>query len=111
MKPGSVGPPKLYLGAKVSKIQLPNGVEYYAASTSQYVQEAVNNVERHLTDKVMRLNRRGTAPLSPGYHPEIYAIPELEIQDATYYQSLIGILRWMVEMGQINITCEVSIMS
>ena len=35
IKPGSVGPPKLYLRAKVSKIQLPNGVEDYSVSTSQ----------------------------------------------------------------------------
>ena len=59
----------------------------------------------------MRLNRGGTGPLSPGYHPEIDASPELELQDATYYQSLIGILRCMVEMGRIDITCEVSMMS
>ena len=111
MKPGSVGPPKLYLGAKVSKIQLPSGVEAYAVSTSHYVQEAVKNVERRLTAKGMRLNRGGTAPLSPGYCPELDSSPELETQDASYYQSLIGILRWMIEMGRIDITCEVSMMS
>ena len=59
----------------------------------------------------MRLNRGVTDPLSPGYIPEIDASPELELQDATYYQSLIGIIRWMVEMGRINITCEVLMMS
>ena len=104
MKPGSVGTPKLYLGAKFSKIHLPNGVEAYTVSTSQYVQEAVNNVEVHLTAKGMHLNRGGKAPLSPGYRPELDASPELELQDATYYQSLIGILRWMVEMVRIDIT-------
>ena len=111
IKPGSVGPPKLYLGAKVSKTQLPNGVESYAVSTRKYAQEAVKNVEQHLTDKIMRLNRGVTDPLSPGYIPEIDASPELELQDATYYQSFIGIIRWMVEMGRINITCEVLMMS
>ena len=111
MKPGSVGPPKLYLGAKVFKIQLPNGVEAYAISTIQYVQESVKNIEQHLADKGMRLYRGGTAPLSPGYCPELDASPELEVQDATYYQSFIGILLWMVEMGQIDITCKVSMMS
>ena len=59
----------------------------------------------------MRLNRGGMAPLSPGYCPELDANPELELQDATYYQSLIGILRWMVEMGRIDITWKVSMMS
>ena len=110
MKPGSVGPQKLYLRAKVSKIQLPNGVEAYDVSTSQYVQKAVKNVEPHLIDKCILLNRGGTAPLSPGYCPELDASPELVLQDANYYQSLIGILRWIVEMSQIDITCEVSMM-
>ena len=86
IKPGSVGPPKLYLRAKVSKIQLLNGVDAYAVSTTQYFQEAVKNFEQHLNDKGMHLNRGGMAPLSPGYCPELDASPELELQDATYYQ-------------------------
>ena len=93
LRPGSVGPPKLYLGAKFYKIQFPNGAEVYAVSTSQYLQEAANNFDRHLTSKGMLLNRGGTAPLSPGYCPDLDSNPELEPQDASYYQSLIGILR------------------
>ena len=38
MKPGSFGQPNIYLGAKVYKIQLLNGVEAYYISTSHYVQ-------------------------------------------------------------------------
>ena len=37
--------------------------------------------------------------------------PELTSIEASYYQSLIGILRWMVEMGRMDITCEVSMMA
>ena len=96
---GSVGPQKLYLIEKFSKIQLPNGVEDYSVSTSQYVHDAIKNVEKNLTAKGMRLNRGGKAPLSPGYSLELDDTPELELQDATYYQSLIGVLRWMVELG------------
>ena len=111
MKPGSIEPPKIYLGAKISKVQLPNGVEAYAASTSQYIQNALKNLEEHLERKGMKLNRGGTAPLSPNYRPELDVSPELEPTDAAFYQSLIGVLRWMVEMGRIDITCEVSMMS
>ena len=110
MKRGSVGTPKLYLGEKFSKIYLPNGVEAYVVSTSQYVQESVKNFEKNLTAKGMRLNRGGMAPLSPGYCPELDASLELDLQDSTYYQSLIGILRWMVEIVKIDITCKVSMM-
>jgi hypothetical protein len=35
LKPTSIGPPKIYLGAKITKVQLPKGVEAYAMSMSQ----------------------------------------------------------------------------
>jgi len=100
MKPESIGPPTLYLGAKLGKVQLPNGVEAWAASTSQYVQESVKNVEHHLDKLDMKLKKGVTTPfLSPDYRPELDVSPELDPEDAAYYQSLIGVLRWMVEMG------------
>ena len=37
MKQASIGPPKIYLGAKISKVQLPNGVDAFAMSMSQFV--------------------------------------------------------------------------
>jgi len=45
LKPGSIGPPKIYLGNKVSKVTMENGVEAWAFSSGQYVQSAVSNVE------------------------------------------------------------------
>ena len=49
LKPDLIGPPKIYLGGKVSKVNLPIGVTAWAISASQYVQEAVRNVEAHIT--------------------------------------------------------------
>lgn len=46
-----------------------------------------------------------------GYCPEVDVSDELDDSMATYYQSLNGILRWMVEFGRIDITCEFSMMS
>ena len=111
MKKGSIGPPKLYLGAKISQVQLPNGVKAYAMSTSQYVQEAVVNVERHLDKKGMKLPKARSTPLCSNYSPEIDVSTELDELESSYYQSLIGILRWMVEMGRVDISCKVSMMS
>ena len=37
--------------------------------------------------------------------------PELDATMASYYQSLIGILRWIVELGRVDICVEVSMMS
>ena len=36
---------------------------------------------------------------------------ELDAADASYYQSLIGVLRWIVELGRVDICCEVSMLS
>ena len=46
MKKCSIDTPRLYLGGKISQVQLPNGVITYALSMSQYVQEAIKNIER-----------------------------------------------------------------
>ena len=37
--------------------------------------------------------------------------PELDAEDASYYQSLIGVLRWIVELGRVDICLEVSMLS
>ena len=46
-----------------------------------------------------------------GYRQEVDTSDELGHEDAAYYQSLIGVLRWRVKLGRIDITCEVSMMS
>ena len=48
LKEESIGPPDHYLGDKVRKVQLENGVYAWALSSSQYVQTAVKNVEAYL---------------------------------------------------------------
>jgi hypothetical protein len=50
-------------------------------------------------------------PIRTSYRPEIDVSPELAPCDAAYYQSLIGILRWMVELGRVDICLETSMMS
>ena len=49
MKKVSVGDPDIYLGAKLRKVQLDNGVFASGMSPAKYVQEAVRKVEEHLT--------------------------------------------------------------
>ena len=48
LKKESIGPPSLYLGGKLRKIQLDNGVNAWAFGCSQYVSEAVKNVKSYL---------------------------------------------------------------
>ena len=46
-----------------------------------------------------------------GYHPELDESDELERDDITMYQELIGILRWAVEIGRVDILTELSLLS
>ncbi len=114
LKQESIGTPKIYLGGKVRKVQLDNGVYAWAFGPSQYVQAAVKNVEGWLgkdENKRWKLPRHAGTPLSSGYRPELDVSEELGPDDAAYYQSLIGVLRWIVELGRVDICLEVSMMS
>ena len=79
--------------------------------SSQYVQAAVTNVKKHLTTQGLKLPNKDIAPFTTNYHPEIDISPESGTTNAAYFQSLIGILRWIVELGRIDIACEVSMMA
>ena len=112
LKEESIGPPKIYLGGGVRKVTLDNGVDAWAFSSSQYVQAAVKNVESYLAkQKRWKLPRKAETPMQTTYRPELDVSPELKDVDAAYYMSLIGILRWMVELGRVDICLECSVMS
>ena len=110
-KESSIEKPTIYLGGKCREVTLCNGVVCWAFSSSQYVQEAVKNVEAWLKKKDRTLPKRAEAPFVPGYRPEVDVSRELGHDEASYYQSLIGILRWIVELGRVDISLEVSMMS
>ena len=101
LKEESIGPPD-HLGGKVRKVQLENGVYAWAFSLSQYVQTAVKNVEAYLMsedNECWKMPNMADTPLTTTYRPELDITRELNETDAAYYQSLIGILRWIVELG------------
>ena len=46
-----MGDPDIYLGAKLRKVTLENGVEAWPMSPSKYVQEEVKNAKNYLQEK------------------------------------------------------------
>ena len=112
MKKESIGDPSMYLGAKVCKVTLNNGVECWGLSPSKYVQEAVKTVEKHLNDKYNTgLPKKVRTPYPKDYRPELDLSPELGPSEASYYHSCIGVLRWIVELGRVDIITEVSLLA
>jgi hypothetical protein len=113
MKEGSIQAPHLYVGAKLKKTVLHNGVVAWGMSSRKYVQSAVHNVKEYLAALPgdQKLMKKASGPFAGGYTPELDEIPELDPTRANFYQSQIGILRWCVELVRIEIITEVSIMS
>ena len=93
------------------RVQLENGMEAWAFGSAQYVKTAVKNVEEELGRRGVSLPKRCRGPIKNNYRPEVDVSDCLSTEDAGYYQSLIGILRWMVELGRVDICCEVSMLS
>ena len=74
----------------------------------------MENVEKYLAELAnmcWHLQKRKAENLFIGdYAPDIGKTPDLEQDIASCYQSLIGIIRWMVEISRVDIITEVPIM-
>jgi hypothetical protein len=117
LKPGSIKEPKSYLGANISKCTILVGnnqvamKQVWAMSAQEYIKRAIEEVERELKMDNDFLPKKVETPLSSGYRPELDFSEELCAQKTNYYQGLIGILRWIVELGRMDIIVPVSLLS
>lgn len=110
LKDGTIGSPKVYLGTLITKHRFENGDECWAMGSDQYVADAIKNVQTWLTNRGLMLKSKVSSTLPSGYIPEMDSTPYLDDEDANYYQQQIGVLRWAVELGRIDICAEASIM-
>jgi hypothetical protein len=115
LKEGSVGEPTAYLGAEVKKWTIDGAPDpekqRWALSPDLYVKRAIDNVEKDLEEVGERLSTRVTTPISQGYRPELDTSLELDDLRTNYYQGLIGVLRWICELGRVDILMPVSLLS
>jgi hypothetical protein len=115
LKEGSVHEPDVYLGAEIKKWTIDGADDptktRWAMSSDMYVKRAIADVEHELAQVEERLTTKVTTPLSSGYRPELDTSPELDAKLANYFQGLIGVLRWMCELGRIDILHAVALLS
>jgi hypothetical protein len=98
--------PDIYLGAKLKMTQLDNGIWAWGLSPFKYVAQDVKNCTKHLTDKLnifFCLPQRADNPFPYNYYPELDLSEPLDPECSSFYQHLIGVTRWMVELGRIDI--------
>ena len=110
LKDDKIEEPESYLGAQLAQKMI-GGTKCWTMSSEQYVKAAVANVETKLDKTGQRLPTRCFTPLKSAYRPELDVTAELKIDGIRYYQELIGVLRWAIELGRIDIAIEVSMLS
>jgi hypothetical protein len=117
LKPGSMEEPKSYLGANISKCTVVDGntqvpmKQVWTMFTQEYIKCAIEEVEHELKLENQFLPKKVETPLSSGYRPELDFSQELWAQKTNCYQGLIRILRWVMELGRIDIIIPVSLLS
>jgi hypothetical protein len=111
LKEGSVQEPEHYLGADIWKHELSGGHISWALLSDTYVKRAVEEVEREMALVGQVLKKKVVSLLALGYCPELDASPELDEKQSSYYASLTGVLRWIIELGRIDIIVEVGLLS
>jgi Reverse transcriptase (RNA-dependent DNA polymerase) len=110
LKDNKIEVPEMYLGALLGQMDV-DGVQCWTTSAEKYVSESVKTVEQALAKKGLRLPSKCYTPLPTDYRPELETSPELKADGVQYYQELIGILRWAVELGRVDILLETALMS
>lgn len=119
IKEGSAGPPTVYLGANIQRVCSRTQGECWGMSCEQYVRDAIKHVKDKLKQDGWEFNKKLSdtkySPQQPfscaKYRPEIDASILCSDNEANYFQNLIGVLRWIVELGRIDINFEVSSLS
>jgi hypothetical protein len=76
-----------------------------------YIKEAIRCLETKLNKSGMTLRGKPNTPMQPNYRPELDVSPLLDPDQANHYTSLIGVLKWAVELGGIDIYIYVSLLS
>ncbi len=85
----------------------------WGLSPSKYIVQAVKNCQLQLTERLARkysIPARADNPFPVDYDPSTDLSDILDPVCSSFYQHLVGAMRWMVELGCIDIATEVSML-
>jgi hypothetical protein len=115
LKGDKIAPPEDYLGAVLREMATPSGGVCWSQSADKYLAASVENVEANLKKRGRAQGLPGhrtcATPFESSYRPELDVSNELKLEGHRYFQELIGVLRWGVEIGRLDILLEVALLS
>ena len=80
-------------------------------SSTEYVKAAIDILTKQMEKIGIKFPSRVSTPFVTGHVPELDSTPELNSEDTTHSQELMGIFRWSVEIGRVEILTELSMLS
>ena len=98
--------PDMYLSTNLQKTRLHNGV--------WAIREAARNCRVHLLSNYggkFKIPKMAENPFKMGYDPELDTSPELDPDATSYYLTIIGIIRWMIELRTIDVISKMLLLS
>ena len=119
VKPSSIEEPKSYLGADIGKVYYGDGSYGWTMGSATYTSQAIKNLKKRMEKEGYEFNKKLSdvdySPKQPfssiNYRPEMDVSDYCSDSQTQFFQNLIGILRWTVELGRIDIGYEVSVLS
>ena len=109
-KKDKIDPPEIYLVELLASKEL-NCNQVCTIISVDYVKSVVNKPEERINKQGMKLPDRETTPMLSDYRPDLDATVELDSNDITMFQQLIGELGWATEIGRVDILHDVSVLS
>ena len=111
LKNDKIETPEFYLGANLQCKDI-NGYKCWTVTSQDYIKAAVKNVEETIKKSGRRFPTSNLdTPMNATYTPELDVTDELNDDDVTFFQELIGVLHWATEIGRVDILLEVSLLS
>ena len=108
----------MYLGADICKYHVNGdiyGTEFWAMIAKSHVKKALEVVKDSLREDNVKFkgsNKTAEHPFSSqSYRPELDVIEECDEEQVQFYQSLVVIMKWLCDIGRINILTETSLLS
>ena len=105
IKPESIQTPDQYLGADIRKKISPNGECIWITRTNSYLKEVKSESPKYY----FKITGNGSQPFSNvQYCPELKVNQMCTAVETIFSQHLICMLRWLVELGRVDILIETS---
>ena len=87
------------------------GIGMWTQHSQNYVKAALTTVEEAIEHREYDMPMKAKTPFSTKYSPELDTTPALDADDTRLCQEWMGILRWALKLGRIDINLEVSLIS